>query len=42
MKEKSKECYKNLSQEEKEKIIKKRNIKNQFNIKKTNDFLFFS
>ena len=36
IKEKSKECYKNLSQEKKTRLrsIKEKNIKNWFNIKK--------
>ena len=44
IKGKSKEHYKNLPQQEKEEIkeYQKKYIKNQFNIKKINDFLFFS
>ena len=34
IKEKSRECYKNLSQEEKLKNIKRKSITNWFNIKK--------
>ena len=43
IKEKSREHYKNLSQEKTRlKSIKKRNIKNYFNIKKINNFFIFS
>ena len=43
IKEMSREHYKNLSQEKTRlKSIKKRNTKNYFNMKKTNNFLFFS
>ena len=43
IKEKSRERYKNLSQEEKDKIKEhqEKNIKNWFNIKKINNFCFF-
>ena len=43
IKEKSRERYKKLSQEEKDKIkeYQQRNIKNQFNIKKIINLLFF-
>ena len=34
IKEKSRECYKNMSQEEKDKITKEKSIKNWFSTKK--------
>ena len=34
IKEKSRECYKNISQEEKDKITKEKSIKNWFSTKK--------